>query len=94
MSTKIEWVRNARDQCQAAGLPFFFKGWGEWAQVFFKGLGEWAQVSQDSLGPSHGCEMVIDDRARTYAWMKRVGKKRAGRLLDGREWDEMPEVRR
>lgn len=26
-------------------------------------------------------------------WMKRVGKKRAGRLLDGREWNEYPRGR-
>jgi hypothetical protein len=25
--------------------------------------------------------------------MRRVGKKAAGRLLDGREWNEFPEVR-
>ena len=26
-------------------------------------------------------------------WLRRVGKKAAGRLLDGRTWDEMPAVR-
>jgi protein gp37 len=26
-----DWVRAIRDQCQAAGVPFFFKQWGEWA---------------------------------------------------------------
>jgi len=25
-----DWVRSIRDQCQAAGVPFFFKQWGEW----------------------------------------------------------------
>jgi protein gp37 len=25
-----DWVRSLRDQCQAAGVPFFFKQWGEW----------------------------------------------------------------
>ena len=24
------WARSARDQCAAAGVPFFFKQWGEW----------------------------------------------------------------
>lgn len=24
------WVQELRDQCQAAGVPFFFKQWGEW----------------------------------------------------------------
>lgn len=25
-----DWVRSLRDQCQSAGVPFFFKSWGEW----------------------------------------------------------------
>lgn len=25
---KIEWAREIRDQCSAAGIPFFFKQWG------------------------------------------------------------------
>jgi protein gp37 len=43
------WVIDIRDQCQAAGVPFFFKQWG---------------------GPR---------------------PKSGGRLLDGREWNEMPQ---
>jgi protein gp37 len=45
---RVEWVTDIRDQCLAAGVPFFFKQWGG------------------------------------------VAKKRAGRKLDGRTWDEMP----
>ncbi len=25
-----DWARSIRDQCAAAGVPFFFKQWGEW----------------------------------------------------------------
>ncbi len=25
-----DWARSLRDQCVAAGVPFFFKQWGEW----------------------------------------------------------------
>jgi protein gp37 len=25
-----DWARSLRDQCEAAGVPFFFKQWGEW----------------------------------------------------------------
>jgi len=42
------WVIDIRDQCLAAGVPFFFKQWG---------------------GPN---------------------KKKAGRLLEGRTWNDMP----
>jgi protein gp37 len=45
---KKEWVLEIRNQCQAAGVPFFFKQWGG------------------------------------------INKKKAGRLLDGKIWDEMP----
>ena len=45
---KPEWVTDIRDQCQAAGVAFFFKQWGG------------------------------------------VHKKRAGRLLEGRTWDDIP----
>ncbi len=27
---QTEWARQLRDQCQAAGVAFFFKQWGEW----------------------------------------------------------------
>ena len=30
---QLGWARAVRDQCQAAGVPFFFKQWGEWAPV-------------------------------------------------------------
>ena len=68
-----DWVRSLRDQCQAAGVPFFFKRWGEWAPD--------APVSKyaDST-------IKMDDG--TY--LRFVGKKRAGRMLDGREWNEYP----
>jgi protein gp37 len=46
-----EWVCEIRDQCNAEGVPFFFKQWGG------------------------------------------VQKKKAGRLLDGRVWDEYPAAR-
>lgn len=38
----------------------------------------------------HG--QLNDDRAGTHIQMARVGKKAAGRLLDGREWNEFPHV--
>lgn len=71
-----DWARSARDQCQAAGVPFFFKQWGEWA-------------------PDAALDAERGDRSRSVTvggtWMTRFGKKRAGRLLDGREWSEVPE---
>lgn len=77
---RVEWVQEIRDQCVAAGVPFFFKQWGEWVHVDQIPEMEW--VSLDAA-------VNLASDPREY-W--RVGKRRAGRLLDGQTWDEMPEV--
>jgi protein gp37 len=63
-----EWVRSLRDQCQAAGVPFFFKGWGKWI-------------------PFTSWEAACNQKG----WRFR-GDSFFRRLLDGRTWDEVPEV--
>lgn len=70
-----DWARSLRDQCQAAGVPFFYKQTGEW--VHADTLSSETQEHFDALG-------------RTAGEFVRVGKKAAGRLLDGREWSEFP----
>jgi protein gp37 len=77
------WARSLRDQCQAAEIPFFFKQWGEYAPK----LGEYEPRLVGYLG-GRPVEM------RTEDFVIRVGKKAAGRDLDGRTWDEYPEPRR
>jgi protein gp37 len=73
-----DWPRSLRDQCQAAGTPFFFKQWGEW-------------LSHHQMGDLSGaCKQTIIDGLSFY----RVGKKNAGRLLDNQEWSQFPEVPR
>lgn len=88
-----DWVRSLRDQCQAAGVPFLFKQWGEWVDAdngpeddaAYDGKSDcWAHID----GGHHGGEMGVDF-FNSYP-MYRVGKRAAGRLLDGREWNEVP----
>lgn len=93
-----DWARSLRDQCQAAGVPFFFKQWGEAVPVTFDdrcGIPDMAAKSCYWLTPDgnrHDGGFPPEGKS-DYAWMmSRVGKKRAGRLLDGREWNEMPGV--
>lgn len=69
-----DWARSARDQCQAAAVPFFFKQWGEWFPIDING----------DLRPFSKNEIEFG--------FARWGKKAAGRVLDGREWNEMPKV--
>lgn len=77
-----DWVRSIRDQCQAAGVPFFFKQWGEWAPL----------VHQMPSIPKHQVVPFDATESRDAYRMFRVGKKKAGRILDGRTWDEFPEA--
>lgn len=74
-----DWARSLRDQCQASGVAFHFKQWGEWLP-----LASADQASHYRNAPMH----EFEDGIRSV----RVGKKLAGRVLDGRTWDEMPEV--
>lgn len=71
-----EWARSVRDQCIAAQVPFFFKQWGEYCD--WDNLTDETARIVDAAGDGH------------FDGMLRVGKARAGRLLDGREWSEMP----
>jgi len=77
-----DWARLLLDDCQAAGVPFFFKQHGEWAGVSLRAelTGEKATVLLQ----------VAPGRWQPELPMRRVGKKRAGRLLDGVEHNEFP----
>ena len=80
-----DWVRSLRDQCQSAGVPFFFKSWGEWG--FAGADATHALTSDGELRKISRGDDALGDWPCSH-----VGKKRAGRLLDGREWNEIPEV--
>ena len=94
-----DWVRSLRDQCNEAGVPFFFKQWGEWVGGRLD-MGEF-YADEDAYGPDVAwnrggystirCKSAAQAGLTGYDDWGRVGKKHAGRLLDGREWNEMPE---
>ena len=83
-----DWFRSLRAQCASAGVPFLFKQWGEWLPVDNDG----GELYPDG----HGGD---DIQGRFKAVMldgqdlARVGKKAAGRLLDGVTHNGFPEVR-
>jgi protein gp37 len=104
-----DWARSLRDQCAAAGVPFLFKQWGEWApddpgegpvrELDCAGVlpnGGAAKYSEGYRAPfdtSERLEQANDVRLDGRTLMYRVGKKAAGRLLDGKQHDGYPEVR-
>ena len=75
-------ARSLRDQCVAGGVAFFFKGWGKWLPGSQATHLTDEQLSRFKMTP------VDSDSVRAYSF--RVPKKLAGRLLDGRTWNEMP----
>ncbi len=44
-----DWVRSVRDQCAAAGVPFFFKGWGKYQPYTDEYIGKEVRVLTDKL---------------------------------------------
>ena len=70
-----EWFWSLRDQCQAAGVPFLFKQWGEFGPV---AAATPAQLCKATFASYEG--------ERLY----RIGKAQAGRVLDGVTHDGFP----
>lgn len=68
------WALTLRDQCLSAGVAFHFKQWGEWAPV------EWDPPELTAT----------TKQTKRQPLLKRLGKKAAGRVLDGRTWDDLP----
>lgn len=86
-----DWARSLRDQCAAAGVPFFFKQWGLFTPLL-SALPVEGSCSSDNvawpdgtLGRGHS-----DDRGGAGQWLYRAQKSLAGRLLDGIEHNGMP----
>lgn len=95
-----DWGRGIRDQCETAGVPFFLKQWGEWApQLGAIDLYEFGEVSRRQWAAWNGDDgrwdywdrpMWCDDLGDPKDCLVKVGKRAAGRLLDGRTHDAMP----
>lgn len=79
-----DWVRDLRDQCVEAGVAFFHKQWGEWRPRLL------ADYEDESISPKQLQNWTFDGER---VLITKVGKRAAGRLLDGREWSEFPVAR-
>lgn len=100
-----DWARSLRDQCTAAGVAFLFKQHGEWEPLgpLYGDLddtdnGHMDAVYLECVKGKHVVQMESSGYiaeghqpgdSRTWL-MAKVGKKAAGRVLDGRTWDEYP----
>jgi protein gp37 len=108
-----DWFRSLRDQCQAAGVAFFFKQFGAWAPIpepfrYSPAIGSGNReynIALRRFAQSHGASRLIADHADGWSpamieqgqaiinndfALGLVGKKAAGRTLDGQIWSEFP----
>lgn len=70
-----DWARSLRDQCTGSKIPFHFKQWGHWVPTELSTVEGWGSGRE-----------VDFEGARLIG----LGKKAAGRILDGKTWDEFP----
>ena len=99
-----DWPRSLRNQCAAAGVPYFFKQWGAWSPVgpiyydedtaeHLAALDCDDDTARECFVTRSGLRWLCDRDGQpplgTWA-MERIGKRAAGRLLDGRMHNEYP----
>jgi protein gp37 len=83
-----DWARSLRDQCAAAGVPFLFKQWGEWAPAIQGQCAAGKTLTIEGAAP-------FTDRPQWHDFddglmVARIGKRAAGRRLDGIEHNGFP----
>lgn len=90
-----DWFRGTRDWCAENGVAYFHKQNGEWVSVYDRDRddpewnrvpkpGDWDRKRWLNLAGGQGFH------GEKLNMMKRVGKKAAGRLLDGVEHNGVP----
>jgi protein gp37 len=97
-----DWARFLRDQCAAAAVPFLFKQHGEYVSYAMggdpwgNGRSPWADRRPDAYVNERTGATMTEEQATadggSFTGVWRVGKKAAGRELDGRTHDEYPQA--
>lgn len=94
-----DWARSLRDQCAEAGVAFHFKQWGEWGvstpHTAWAPAGSLKAFTISSSTDRKRIGRTIYEagsgEGQPSAILDRIGKARAGRLLDGREHNAVPQ---
>jgi len=89
-----DWARGPRDECARANVPFVFKQWGEHALSFDRDRDDPDWRNCDRLSRKHGRWLNLEGGTGFHGervhYAERVGKKLAGRVLDGVTHDGSP----
>lgn len=93
-----DWARQIRDQCASAGTAFFFKQHGDWSAFYDRDHDDpdWRCCPRVDGQMGRGAERYhnlaggMGFHGERVLAMRNVGKKKAGRLLDGVEHNAMP----
>lgn len=104
-----DWARSLRDQCQAAQVPFLFKQWGDWVggqrdprkgkvilqdgTIFWTNPGHKPVHHWDNAQPFGACSARVGKASRKIERLDNTTLETNNRLLDGREWNEFPQVK-
>ena len=74
-----DWARGIRDQCIASGVPFFYKQWGVWQPL---------EMAETEIDP----KFIINCEGQEM--YRKAGWKKQGRILDGKIYEELPDLMR
>jgi protein gp37 len=92
------WPVYLQHLCASVGIPLFFKGWGEWGEapdgtrpgdICISQDGFIDQANWEDFDPVYGHCFANESEG---AHLRRVGKAKAGRELDGQIYNQVPEV--
>lgn len=79
------WVKHLAKQCNHVEVPFYFEGWGDWGNDWKPGT----IVNLNNLSPN---QKVAKGDNGGHIVFSRIGASRSGRLIDGKEWLQLPKV--
>jgi protein gp37 len=94
-----DWVRSLRNQSQRCGVAFHFKQFGEWLPISQIDGTEFDDFNGQSISLRH--DGAVFDRYEPHTFCcsnckieecLKVGKAKAGNLLDGIRYEEFPQL--
>jgi len=90
------WVEHIKNCCEGANVPFFFKQWGEYVPVENSVHDEPFFINEKGYGVPMDFEVIPKNKIHQFElsnnYVYKIGKHKAGRLLNGKEYNEFPKT--